>query len=106
MMGPERLELERLHAEVLARQELLRARLRDTHPGWWLGGGALAGALAGRLLPRIGWRRLAPAAGLLGALESWALGAAQPLLAQWRARFGAGAAANETDPAAGQGDAG
>jgi hypothetical protein len=38
------------HQGLFARRlDALRARLRGVHPGWWLGGGVLAGYFAGRL---------------------------------------------------------
>lgn len=40
--------LDHRQGQFARRLDVLRARLRGVHPGWWLGGGVLAGYFAGR----------------------------------------------------------
>jgi hypothetical protein len=69
-------------ARVRGHAHALRAQLRDANPLLWLGGGALAGALAARIA---GARRSgtgpAPIALLAGLAEGYALRALKPFLA-------------------------
>ena len=69
-------------ANVRAHARALRAQLRDANPLLWLGGGALAGALAARIAgARRGGTSPAPIALLAGLAEGYALRALKPFLA-------------------------
>lgn len=68
-------------AAVRAHAGALRGRLRETNPLLWLGGGALAGAIASRLAgARRNAARPAPLAMLAGLAEGYVLRALKPLL--------------------------